>query len=179
MKSVTATVGEVLRRCVPGALKAQIPVSLKARARAILGIEPWPDLAIRHPVYRTPEYRALRAEAAPFDRFRKAYKPPIERGHQVSYLVARWFAQSGIRSAFHAGYSNGRYLFYFSKTGIDCGGTELPLAEAPETEVPVEMFSTVVRRRMLRRDFFELRPEDLQTLWPAPGHLPLDVLFTE
>src|SRR2546422_6334340 len=46
------------------------------------------------------------------------------------------FAEAGVKSAFHAGYSNGRYLFYLLRKGIDCGGTDLELTEAPENEVP-------------------------------------------
>ncbi len=135
MTSGKVRAGELLRRCVPPSLKARVPVWLKAWARTKLLGEPWPDLAIRHPLFRTADYKSLRKAATPFDGFRKPYKPPIERGHQASYFVARWFAEAGVKSVFHAGYSNGRYLFYLRQKGIDCGGTDLALAEAPENEV--------------------------------------------
>jgi hypothetical protein len=167
---------ELLRRAVPAPVKAMAPVRLKAWARAALGIEPWPDLAIRHPMFRTREFRALRRDAAAFDVFRKAYKPPIERGHQTSYLVARWFAAAGVRTVFHVGYSNGRYLFYFDRLGIRGGGVELVLEEAPTTPVPAGVFDVATEGRLLRGDFFELRRDDVAKGWDA---VPLDVLFTE
>ena len=176
MTSGKARVGELLRRCVPASLKARVPVRLKAWARAKLLGEPWPDLAVRHPLFRTADYKVLRKAATPFDRFRKPYKPPIERGHQASYFVSRWFAEAGVKSAFHAGYSNGRYLFYLLQKGIDCGGTDLELAEAPENEVPAGVFEERVLRRLLRVDFFDLGVDHLRRAWSG---LPIDMLFTE
>lgn len=176
MSSGQARAGEVLRRCLPASLKARVPVRLKAWARTKLLGEPWPDLAILHPLFRTADYQALRRAATPFDRFRKPYKPPLERGHQASYFVSRWFAEARVRSAFHAGYSNGRYLFYLLREGIDCGGTDLDLAEAPENEVPAGVFEARVLLRLLRVDFFELGVDHLRSTWRT---LPVDVLFTE
>jgi len=176
MTSGKVRAGELLRRCVPPSLKARVPVWLKAWARTELLGEPWPDLAIRHPLFRTADYKSLRKAATPFDGFRKPYKPPIERGHQASYFVARWFAEAGVKSVFHAGYSNGRYLFYLRQKGIDCGGTDLALAEAPENEVPAGLFEERILRRLLRVDFFELRVDHLRPTW---GELPIDTLFTE
>jgi len=175
VKSFRAAAGACLRLCVPAALRARIPVRAKARARAILRIEPWPDLAVRHPLFRTGDYRALRERARPFDQFRKPYKPPIERGHQTSYLVSRWFAAAGVKTAFHAGYSNGRYLFYLGQAGIECGGTDLALDEAPENQIPA-VFEARVLRRLLRADFFEMTPGQIAAVW---DRLPIDVLFTE
>jgi hypothetical protein len=179
MRSLRTVLGETLRQCMPGSLRAVIPVSFKARARAALGIEPWPDLAIRHHLFRTPQYRRLREQAGMFDRYRKPHKPVIERGHQVSYLIADWFARAGIRTVFHAGYSNGRYVFYFLKMGMECGGTELRLEEAPTTEVPEAVFDPHTLRRMLRIDFFQLTPSHVQESWKTSRGLPIDVLFTE
>ncbi len=64
MRSLARSFGLGLRRVVPPALKARIPVSLKARARALLGLEPWPDLAVRHPLLRSNRYRAALGEYA-------------------------------------------------------------------------------------------------------------------
>lgn len=179
MRSFTRAIGLALRRCIPQGLRAWVPVSLKAQTRALLGLDPWPDLAIRHSLFTTPQYRAVRQAAGPFDRYRKPYKPVIERGHQVSYLIGNWFVQSGVQSVFHAGYSNGRYLFYFRRMGLECGGTELPLAEAPSTEVPGEIFDSETLGRMLRIDFFELTPAHIERIGWTPERFPAAVLFTE
>jgi hypothetical protein len=171
-----ARAGEFIRQCLPASLKARVPVRFRAWARAKLLGEPWPDLAIRHPLFRTADYKALRKTATTFDRFRKPYKPPIERGHQASYFVAQWFTEASVNSVFHAGYSNGRYLFYLLQRGIDCGGTDLELTEAPENEVPGDVFGERVLRRLLRVDFFGLGIDHLRSSWDK---LPIDVLFTE
>src|SRR2546422_2499588 len=86
------------------------------------------------------------------------------------------FAEAGVKSAFHAGYSNGRYLFYLLRKGIDCGGTDLELTEAPENEGPASVFEDRVLRRLLRGDFFEFGGDHLRS---TRAELPLDVLFTE
>jgi len=88
------------------ALRARLSKQLKARVRALLGIEPWPDLAERHPLFRSPEYRALRAAASPFD-VDKPGKPVLERGLEASYLVAKCSVEAGVRPAFHAGFAKG------------------------------------------------------------------------
>jgi hypothetical protein len=69
---------------------------------------------------REASYRDLRREAARFD-VEKPNKPVLERGHQTSYLVARWLSDAGVTSAFQVGYANGRYLFYLSRMGVACG----------------------------------------------------------
>lgn len=174
---MTSALGALLRRCVPAAVTARVPPRLRARARAVLGIEPWPDLAVRHPLFRSREYRALRAAAHVFDEPRPS-KPVLERGHQTSYLVARWFAAAGVRSVFHVGYASGRYLFYLSRMGIRGGGTDLPDAETAWTRAPAGALDTESRARLLRVDFFELRPDAIRSAW-GQGALPIDVLFSE
>lgn len=169
-------VGQTLRAVVPVSVRALVPVRVKAWARAALGIEPWPDLSIRHSLFRSPEFQSLRRRAEPFDRFRKPYKPPIERGHQASFLVTRCFADAGVRSAFHVGFSNGRYLFYLEALGVEAGGIELPVSEAPENQVPEGVFDRRVLDRMLRLDFFELAPDRVRKIWDRPS---IDVMFTE
>lgn len=179
MKSLARVFGLGLRRAVPPALKARIPVSLKARARALLGVEPWPDLAVRHPLFRGSRYRAMRRAATPFDVYRKPYKPVIERGHQTSFLAADWFARAGVKSVFHVGYASGRYVFYFLKAGVDAGGTELAPEDTPDIEVPLGLFPASARARLARQDFFDLTPARVREIWGDPDAFPLGVLFTE
>jgi len=152
-------------------------VRLKARARAILGIEPWPDLAVRHRLFRAREYRDLRALARPFDT-PKPTKPVIERHHQASYVVARWFVDGGVRSAFHAGYASGRYVFYLSRIGIVAGGTDLPPDETGWNQVPPLALDEETRRRLLPVDFFKLTPAHVASVWGSAA-LPIGVLFSE
>ena len=179
MRALVRALGAGLRRAVPPALKAQVPVSLKARARALLGLEPWPDLAVRHQLFRSRRYRETRRAAAPFDASRKSYKPVVHRGHQTSFLTADWFARASVRSVFHVGYASGRYVFYFLRSGIDAGGTDLSPDEAPTVEVPLDLFPAVAQARLARRDFFELTPARVREIWGDPGAFPLGVLFTE
>jgi len=179
MRSLARVLGLGLRRAVPSALKAKLPLSLRARARALLGIEPWPDLAVRHRLFRGSRYRAMRRAAAPFDVYRKPYKPVIERGHQTSFVAAEWFARAGVRSVFHVGYASGRYVFYFLQAGIDAGGTELAPEDTPDIEVPLSLFQTPTRARLARQDFFDLTPARVRAIWGDPGAFPLGVLFTE
>jgi hypothetical protein len=103
--------GRLLRRRAPASLKKLLPVGARARLRAWFGLDVWPDLAVRHPLFRRAEYRALRDAARVFD-VAKEHKPIRNRPHQTSYLLARWFADAGVASAFHVGYASGRYLFY-------------------------------------------------------------------
>ena len=179
MRSLARVFGLGLRRAVPPALKARIPVSLKARARALLGLEPWPDLAVRHPLFRSNRYRATRKAAAAFDAYGNPYKPVIERGHQTSFVVAQWFSQAGVRSVFHVGFASGRYVFYLLRCGIDAGGTELMPEETPGTRVAVDIFPRAVQGRLAREDFFDLTPARLREIWGDPEAFPLGVLFTE
>jgi hypothetical protein len=179
MRALVRALGAGLQRAVPSALKAHVPVSLRARARALLGLEPWPDLAVRHPLFRSHRYREMRRAAAPFDAAKKSYKPVVHRGHQTSFLTADWFARASVRSVFHVGYASGRYLFYFLRSGIDGGGTDLSPDEAPTVEVPLDLFPAAARVRLARGDFFELTPARVREIWGDPGAFPLDVLFTE
>ncbi len=179
MRSFARVVGLGLRRAVPPALKARIPLSLKARARALLGIEPWPDMAVRHPLFRTNRYRAMRKAAAVFDAYGNPNKPVIERGHQTSFVVAQCFSQAGVRSVFHVGYASGRYVFYLLSCGIDAGGTELMPEETPGTRVAVDIFPRAVQGRLAREDFFGLTPARVREIWGDPEAFPLGVLFTE
>lgn len=158
-------------------MKAWVPVRLKARARAVLGIDPWPDLAIRHALFRAPEYKTLRKRARPFDT-PKPTKPALERGHQTSYLVARWFAAASVASVFHVGYANARYLFYFSAMRIPGGGTDLPPDETGWTKVPRAALDEATRRRLLEVDFFALTTDQIRAVWDARD-LPIHVLFSE
>lgn len=168
--------GELLGRAVPRALRAQVGKRFKARVRALLGIEPWPDLAVRHPLFRTSEYQGLRAAARQFD-IEKPSKPVLERGHQASYVVAKWFAAGGVRSAFHVGFANGRYFFYLQKMGIACGGVDLPTKDTLWADIPPGALDDATTRRLVRRDFLELTEADLRPLW-GPG-ATVDVLFSE
>ena len=175
--AAVAPLGRRLLSWVPAPLKRRVSVAWKARVRALLGVEPWPDLSVRHALFREPRYRALRAEAARFD-VEKPNKPVLERGHQTSYLLARWLADAGVRSAFQVGYANGRYLFYLSRLGIACGGTDLPREDTAWTAVPAGALDEPTTRRRLEVDFFALTAADVRAGW-AQRDLPLDVLFTE
>jgi len=166
----------VLRRALPDSLKARASKQLKARFRALLGIEPWPDLAVHYPLFRNAEYRVLREAARVFD-VEKPNKPVLERGHQVSYVIAKWLRDAGVRSAFHVGFANGRYLFYLSRLGIACGGVDLPPERTAWANVPRGVLGEAVMRRLLRRDFFELTRGEFDALW-EPG-TAVDVLFSE
>ena len=171
-------IGTFLRRSVPPSLKARLSARMKARLRAVLGIEKWPDLAVRHPLFRSAEYRRLREAARAFD-VEKPNKPVLERGHQASFVVARWFRASSVGRAFQVGYANGRYLFYLSAVGIQCGGTDLPDAETAWVRVPEGVLDAVTRRRLLRVDFFRLTPADMAAVWAEPAPRPVSVLFSE
>ena len=173
-----ALLGEWLRLLVPAHVKARLPISLKARARALLGVEPWPDLSVRHPLFREARYLALRKEAAPFDVTRPD-KPVLERGHQASYLVARWLAAAGVRTVFHVGYANGRYLFYLSRMGIECGGTDLPPSLSRWNAIPAGALDERITRRLLEVDVFALTGLAVHAAWGNRDAFPLDVLFTE
>jgi hypothetical protein len=179
MKSFVRALGQGLRRVVPPALKASVPVSLKARVRALLGLDPWPDLAVRHLLFRSRRYRAMREAATAFDVYRRSYKPVIQRGHQTSFLLADWFVRGGVKSVFHVGYASGRYVFYFLRAGIDAGGTELSSKDAPTVEVPLDLFPAAAQARLARQDFFEFTPARVREIWGDPGAFPLGVLFTE
>ncbi len=172
------TLGNFLRRCVPSSLKAWIPVRLKARARAILGIEPWPDLAVRHALFRTPQYRCLREVARPFD-VTKLHKPVVEGRHQTSFVLACWFAEAHVKTAFQVGYADARHLFYLSRMGIVCGGTDLPAEETAWVQIPEGVFDAATRRRLLRVDFFRLTPSELRTIWSGLAIPRVDLLFSE
>ncbi len=163
---------------MPFSLKSWLSPRAKARLRAISGIEPWPDLAVRLPLFRTAEYRRLRHAARIFDT-PKLNKPVLERGHQTSYIVARWFAKAGVTSAFQVGYANGRYLFYLSQFGIRCGGTDLPEGETAWVLLPENGLDEATRRRLLRVNFFDLTPQDLRSRWEEAAEPPVGVLFSE
>ena len=168
--------GRALRRLVPGAVRRALPAGWKARARAWLGIEPWPDLAVRHPIFRTAEYRALRARARVFDAPRPG-KPVLERGHQVSYLLARWLAAAGARTVFHVGYASGRHAFYLEAAGVRCAGTDLPEAETGWATVPGGALDAAAGGRLLRVDFFALTATQCRGVWGTPASA--DVLLSE
>lgn len=178
MSASVRSFGDALRRAVPGALRARLSQRAKARLRALLGIEPWPDLAVSHPLFRTREFRSLREAARAFDR-PKPNKPVLERGHQASFVVARWFSEAGVARVFHVGYANGRYLFYLSRMGIQGGGTDLPADDTAWVELPETGLDEATRQRLLRVDFFRLTPRDLRSLWEEPAQPPVDVLFSE
>jgi len=150
---------------------------LRARLRAWLRIEPWPDLAVRHPLFSTPDYRSARAGARGFDRA-APHKPVLERGHQTAYVVARWLAAAGARSALHVGYASGRYLFYLSRAGLTVGGVDLPDDETEWTRVPQGLLDEATRGRLVSADFLDLAPEQLRSAWGAAG-VPIDVAFSE
>jgi hypothetical protein len=146
--------------------------------RAILGIEPWPDLAVRHRLFRTQEFHALRVAARPFD-VQKPNKPVLERGHQASYLLSRWLSAAGVRSVFHVGYASGRHVFYLSRAGITCAGTDLPADTSVWGDVPEGALDAPTRCRLLRVSFFELTREDLRSVWAGTGIEQADVLLSE
>ena len=101
----------------------------------------------------------------------------LERGHQASYMVAKWFSDSGVRSAFHVGFANGRYLFYLQHLGIACGGVDLPTEDTAWAQVPPGALKGETMRRLLRRDFLDLNEADVRPLW-GPG-ATVDMLFSE
>jgi hypothetical protein len=152
-------------------------VRSRARLRAWLGLDSWFDLAVRHPLFRTPEYAALREAARIFDTPRP-HKPIAERPHQASYLVARWLAGAGVRSAFHVGYATGRYLFYLQRLGITAGGTDLPAAETAWTASAAQRLDAATAARLLTIDFFDLRAADVAAAWSG-ARRPIDVCFSE
>jgi len=172
-----AAAGLLLQRWVPWPIKALFSLRARARLRALFGLDVYPDLAVRHPLFRTPGFKAIRKAAAPFD-VQKRNKPVLERGHQVSYLLARWFADAGVRSAFHVGYATGRYVFYLSRVGIACGGTDLPPSETYWTEIPAGFLDRATLDRLLTVDFFDLRPEQIRSSWGGLPE-PIDVCFSE
>ena len=149
---------------------------LRARLRSVLGVDPWPDLAVRHPLFLTAEYRTLREAARGFD-VQLAHKPILERGHQTAYVVARWLAAAGMRNAFHIGYASGRYLFYLSRLGVRAGGVDLPGDQTDWARIPEGALDAQTRARLVSADFLELTPEQLRSAWGA--ELPVDVAFTE
>jgi hypothetical protein len=170
--------GSFLRGLMPEAVRARTSQRFKAHVRAILGIEPWPDLAIRHPLFRSAEYRTLREEARVFD-VPRPNKPVLERGHQTSFLLARWFKAAGMRSAFQVGYADGRHLFYLSRAGIKCGGTDLPPGDTAWVRIPEGSLDEATLRRLLRIDFFRLTTTELLSVMAGPGGETADVLFSE
>jgi hypothetical protein len=170
--------GSLLRGLVPEAVRARTSQRLKARVRAILGIEPWPDLAVRHPLFRRLEYRTLREAARVFD-VPRPNKPVLERGHQTSFLLACWFKAAGVRSAFQVGYADGRHLFYLSRAGITCGGTDLPPGDTAWVRIPEGSLDDPTLRRLLRIDFFRLTTTELRSVMARPGGETVDVLFSE
>ena len=169
--------GLLLQRWMPRRIKTLFSVRARARLRALFGLDVYPDLAVRHALFRTPGFRAIRTAAAPFDE-QKRNKPVLEHGHQKSYLVARWFAEAGVRSAFHVGYATGRYLFYLSRVGIACGGTDLPPSETYWSEITAGFLDRATLDRLLAVDFFDLRPEQVRAAWGGLPE-PIDVCFSE
>jgi hypothetical protein len=163
---------------MPASVRSRVPPRMKARVRAWLGIEPFPDLAVRDPLFRSSEYRRLRDSARAFD-VEKPNKPVLERPHQTSYVLARWFAAAGVGRAFHVGYANGRHLFYLSAMGIQGAGTDLPDENTAWVQIPDGGLDATTRLRLLRKDFFELTTADLDRLWTAPTPSPMTVLFSE
>jgi hypothetical protein len=93
--------------------------------------------------------------------------------------VARWLSDAGVTSAFQVGYANGRYLFYLSRLGIACGGTDLPARETEWTAIPKGALDAPVTGRLLEVDFFDLTPSQVSAGCGAARQQPLDVLFTE
>jgi hypothetical protein len=177
MASVIPGLGRLLRRHTPASLKSLVPARSRARLRAWLGLDVFPDLAVRHPLFRSPEYAAARRAARVFDE-QKRGKPVMERPHQASYVVTRWLAGAGVRSAFHVGYASGRYLFYLSRMGVAGGGTDLPATETYWTERVAARLDPTTARRCLTRDFFDLRPAEVRAAW-GDAASPIDVCFSE
>ena len=172
-----AEVGRLLRRLTPARVKAVVPVRTRARLRAWVGLDVFPDLAVRHALFRSAEYRTRRRAAAIYDEVRRG-KPIMERPHQASFLVTRWLAAARVRSAFHVGYASGRYLFYLSLAGIGAGGTDLPGTETYWTEHVAARLEPSVACRLLTRDFFDLTPGDVRAVW-GDGAAVVDVCFSE
>jgi hypothetical protein len=149
----------------------------RARLRSWLKIEPFPDLAVRHPLFQTPEYRALRAAARAFDA-PAPHKPVLERGHQTAYLVSRWLSEAGVQRAFHIGYASGRYLFYLARLGVQAGGVDLPGDQTDWARIPDGLLDGPTRARLVAADFLDMTPEQLRSAWGEAG-LPVDVAFSE
>ena len=177
MGSVLAGLGRLLRRHTPASLKSLVPVRSRARLRAWLGLDVFPDLAVRHALFRSREYAAVRRAARVFDE-QKRGKPVMERPHQASYVVTRWLVGARVRSAFHVGYASGRYLFYLSRMGIAGGGTDLPATETYWTERVAARLDPTTAGRLLTLDFFDLRPADVRTAC-GDAASPIDVCFSE
>jgi hypothetical protein len=169
---------DVIRSCMPARVRERVPPRVKARLRAWLGFEPWPDLAVRHPLFRSADYRRLRESARVFD-VPRPDKPVLERPHQTSFVLARWLADAGVRRAFHVGYANARHVFYLSAMGIECGGTDLPEEQTPWVRIAEGALDASTRRRLLRKDFFQLTSRDFDQLWPERSKKPMCVLFSE
>ena len=102
----------------------------------------------------------------------------LERGHQTAYVVARWLAAAGVRSALHVGYASGRYLYYLSRAGVQAGGVDLPPGETSWAEVPEGLLDAGTRARLVAADFLDLAPGQLGSAWGAAA-LPIDVAFSE
>ena len=170
-------IGGLLRRVVPAPLKGLVPARTRARLRAWAGLDVFPDLAVRHRLFRSAEYRTLRRAASIYDE-QKRGKPVMERPHQASYVVTRWLADAHVRAAFHVGYASGRYLFYLARLGIAAGGTDLPAAETYWTERVASRLDPATAGRLLTLDFFDLRPEDVRRAWGGAAG-PIDVCFSE
>jgi len=170
-----AGLANLLRGLMPEAVRTRTSPRLKARVRSILGIEPWPDLAVRHPLFRSAEYRSLREAARVFD-VPRPNKPVLERGYQTSFLLARWFKAAGVKSAFHVGYADGRHVFYLSRVGIRCGGTDLPADDTAWVRIPDRSLDQATRGRLLRTDFFRLTVPGIRSVMGAGA---VDVLFSE
>jgi hypothetical protein len=178
LTSLGASVGTLLRRWMPASVRSRLSPRTKARLRAWLAMEPWPDLAVRHPLFTLEDYRALRETARIFDE-EKPNKPVLERGHQTSFILARWFLAAGIKSAFQVGYANGRHLFYLERLGIAVAGTDLPLERTAWVDIPAGAFDAAARRRLLRVDFFDLTAGDVRGAWSDAADPVAGVLFSE
>lgn len=178
MKGRESSFSHILRSSVPGALRRRLSLRLKARLRALLRIEPFPDLAVRHPLFKDPEYRRLRTMARAFD-IEKPYRPILERGHQTSFVLARWFAAAGVKGAFHVGYANGRHIFYLTHARIVCAGTDLPADQSNWVRLPEGVLDRALVERLLLRDFFDLTRGDVQTAWANTRIEQADIMFSE
>ena len=102
----------------------------------------------------------------------------LERGHQTAYVVARWLAAAGVRSALHVGYASGRYLHYLARAGVQAGGVDLPSDETSWVEVPEGLLDAGTRSRLVAADFLDLAPDALGSAWGVAA-LPIDVAFSE
>jgi hypothetical protein len=171
-------VGTAARRLAPAWLKARLTKRTKARLRALLRLDPWPDLAVRHRLFRSQEFRRMRGAARAFD-VENPVKPVLERGHQASFVLTRWFVAAGVGRAFHVGYAEGRHVFYLAAAGIQCGGTDLPEGVTTWVRIPPDTLDAATRRRLLRVDFFDLTAADVSGVWTEPAARPLSVLFSE